>query len=66
MISLEKITTNGKALFLAYDQGMEHGTADFDDENIDPNYILSIGIEGGFNAIIFQKGIAEKYYPSPS
>lgn len=62
MISLDKITTNGKALFLAYDQGMEHGPSDFDDTNIDPNYILDIGIKGGFNAIIFQKGIAEKYY----
>lgn len=62
MLGLAKITTNGKALFLAYDQGMEHGPSDFDAENIDPNYILDIGIKGGFNAVIFQKGIAEKYY----
>lgn len=66
MIDLSKITTNGKALFLAYDQGMEHGTADFDDENVDPNYILGIAIEGKYNALIFQKGVAEKYYPSAS
>lgn len=62
MISLEKITTNGKALFLAYDQGLEHGPTDFNDENIDPQYILNIAVEGGFNAVILQKGIAEKYY----
>lgn len=62
MVDLSRITTNGKALFLAYDQGMEHGPSDFDGENIDPNYILKIGEEGGFNAIIFQKGVAEKYY----
>lgn len=62
MVNLDKITKEGKALFLAYDQGMEHGPSDFNDENIDPNYILSIGLEGGFNAIIFQKGVAEKYY----
>lgn len=62
MVDLSKITTNGKALFLAYDQGMEHGIADFDGENIDPNYILKIGLDGGFNAIIFQKGVAEKYF----
>lgn len=62
MISLDKITTNGKALYLAYDQGLEHGPTDFNDESIDPNYILSIGIEGGFNGVVFQKGIAEKYY----
>ena len=61
MVSLDKITTSGKSLFLAYDQGMEHGPSDFDDENIAPNYILEIGEKGGFNAIIFQKGIAEKY-----
>lgn len=59
---LSKITRDGKALFLAYDQGMEHGPVDFDDENIDPNHILSIGVEGGFTAVILQKGVAEKYY----
>lgn len=63
MIDLSKITTYGKALFLAYDQGLEHGPTDFNDENIDPQFILDIGIKGGFNAIVFQKGIAEKYYP---
>ncbi|MFH1832873.1 MAG: fructose-bisphosphate aldolase [Candidatus Levyibacteriota bacterium] len=63
MVDLSKITTNDRALFLAYDQGMEHGPSDFDDENIDPNYILEIGQKGGFNAIIFQKGVAEKYPP---
>ncbi len=62
MVDLSKITKDGKALFLAYDQGMEHGPTDFNDDSIDPNYILSIGLEGDFNAIIFQKGVAEKYY----
>lgn len=62
MISLDKITTNGKALFLAYDQGIEHGPVDFNDENINPNYILEIATKGEYNAIIFQKGVAEKYY----
>lgn len=62
MVSLDKITTKSKALFLAYDQGMEHGPADFDDESVDPNYVIEIGIKGGFNAVISQKGIAEKYY----
>src|SRR3989338_6383508 len=64
MVDLSAITTNVKALFLAYDQGMEHGPSDFNDESIDPQYILEIGAKGGFNAVIFQKGIAEKYYPS--
>jgi class I fructose-bisphosphate aldolase len=61
-INLNKIMTKGKAIFLAYDQGMEHGPTDFNDKNIDPNYIIDIAKKGGFNAVIFQKGIAEKYY----
>jgi len=62
MIDLSKITKDGKALFLAYDQGMEHGPLDFDDDNADPEYILDIGLKGMFTGVIFQKGIAEKYY----
>lgn len=62
MIDLSKITKDGKALFLAYDQGMEHGPSDFNDENADPQNILDIGLNGGYTGIIFQKGIAQKYY----
>jgi len=62
MISLDKITKNGKAMFLAYDQGLEHGPADFNEKNINPNYILDIAVNGGFTAVILQKGVAEKYY----
>ena len=46
---------------LAYDQGLEHGPVDFNLDNIDPQYIVDIANEGGFNAVIFQHGIAEKY-----
>ncbi len=60
-ISLKKITRKGLALFLAYDQGLEHGPKDFNDENVDPDYILEIAEKGGFTGIILQKGIAEKY-----
>jgi len=62
MVDLSKITRDGKAMFLAYDQGMEHGPKDFDGENVDPNNILDIAVGGNFTAIIFQKGTAEKYY----
>lgn len=61
MISLSKITKKGKALFLAYDQGLEHGPAEFNDENVDPKNIIEIAKKGKFTAMIFQKGIAEKY-----
>ena len=61
MISLKKITKKGKALYLAYDQGFEHGPIDFNDKNVDPLYIIDIAKKGKFSAVIFQKGIAEKY-----
>ena len=60
-IKLNKILKKGKALFLAYDQGLEHGPADFNDKNIDPEYILDIAKKGKYNAVILQKGVAEKY-----
>ncbi|MFH1290775.1 MAG: hypothetical protein ABIH92_05205 [Nanoarchaeota archaeon] len=61
MTKFSKILTKGKAIFLAYDQGIEHGPVDFNDKNVDPNYIIKIAKEGKYNAVIFQKGIAEKY-----
>lgn len=61
MISLSRITKKGRALYLAYDQGLEHGPVEFNDENVDPKYIIDIAKKGKFSAVIFQKGIAEKY-----
>jgi len=60
-IKLNKIMRKGKAFFLAYDQGLEHGPTDFNDKNVDPNYIIDIAKKGKYTGIIFQKGIAEKY-----
>ncbi len=63
MISLKKITTKGKALYLAYDQGLEHGPEhDFNDKNINPLYIIDIAKKSKYNGLIFHKGIAEKYH----
>lgn len=61
-IQINKILTNGKTLFLAYDQGMEHGPTDFNLKNVDPNYIMDIALEGHYNGVILQHGTAEKYY----
>lgn len=59
MVSI-KIKKN--VIFLAYDQGLEHGpTKDFNDKNVDPNYIIDIAKKGKFDGLIVQKGIAEKY-----
>jgi len=55
---------NGRALFLPYDQGMEHGPRDFfaNPASGDPRYILRLAIEGGFNGIAMQIGVAEKFF----
>jgi class I fructose-bisphosphate aldolase len=55
--------SRGKGMLLAYDQGLEHGPSkDFNEKSVDPAYVLEIAKKGRFNAIIFQKGVAEKYY----
>jgi class I fructose-bisphosphate aldolase len=61
MINLNKIMRKGKALFLAYDQGLEHGPSDFNNKNVNPKYIIDIAKSGKYTGVIFQKGIAEKY-----
>jgi class I fructose-bisphosphate aldolase len=61
--NLRKILKNGKASIIAYDQGIEHGPeSDFNDKNVDPNYIIKIAKEGGFSGLAVGKGIAQKYY----
>ncbi|HEU5109628.1 MAG TPA: fructose-bisphosphate aldolase, partial [Micromonosporaceae bacterium] len=55
---------NGTALFLPYDQGLEHGPRDFfaNPAAGDPRYIARLAVEGGFNGIAIQIGLAEKFY----
>jgi class I fructose-bisphosphate aldolase len=62
MVDSSRITTKGKAVFLAYDHGMEHGPSDFNDKNVDPEFILNIAYEAKLNAVVLQKGVAEKYW----
>ena len=57
-----RLLSGGRALFLAYDQGLEHGPTDFNMDNSNPNYILDIAEKGGYNALILHNGVAEKYY----
>lgn len=60
--NLSNVLRNGKAMILAYDQGLEHGPeSDFNDKNIDPLYIIDIAERGNFTGLVFHKGIAEKY-----
>jgi class I fructose-bisphosphate aldolase len=55
---------NGTAIFLPYDQGLEHGPRDFfaNPPASDPRYIIRLAVEGGFNGIAIQIGLAEKFY----
>jgi class I fructose-bisphosphate aldolase len=55
---------NGTAIFLPYDQGLEHGPRDFFPNPIssDPRYVIKLAREGGFNGIVVQIGLAEKFY----
>jgi class I fructose-bisphosphate aldolase len=64
MINLDKILQDGKAIYLAYDHGMEHGPAEFEDARkaADPSYVLRIAADGDYNGVILHKGVAEKYY----
>ncbi len=55
--------TEGKGMLLAYDQGLEHGPSkDFDEKNVDPSFVMDIASKGGFNGVVFQKGVAERFY----
>lgn len=55
---------NGTALFLPYDQGVEHGPRDFFANNAasNPRYVIRLANEGGFNGIVLHIGLAQKFY----
>lgn len=59
---LEPLMRDGKIMLLAYDQGLEHGPADFDDRNYHPNYILDIAREGQYTCVALQYGSAYKFW----
>ena len=54
---------NGRMMVLPIDQGLEHGPRDFfvNPDSINPEFQLRLALEGGFSAIAFQVGLAEKY-----
>jgi fructose-bisphosphate aldolase, class I len=55
---------NGTAIFLPYDHGLEHGPRDFAGcpESGDPRHVIRLAVEGGFNGIALQVGLAGKFY----
>ena len=67
MVDTSFLKRNNKVLLLAYDQGFEHGPIDFNEKNVDPEYILHIAHESDvFTGIIFHEGLAESYYRKES
>ena len=61
-VNLNNLVKNGKCLILAYDQGFEHGPVDFNEKNVNPDYVFDIALEGRYNALAVQAGIAEKHH----
>ena len=62
--AMKKLETNGKTLFLAQDQGLEHGAYELTGKSLNPDHIFSIAEKGEFDAFICHKGLAEKYADS--
>lgn len=50
----------GRFAFLAYDQGLEHGPADFrpNPESASPRFVLELARDFGYTAVVFQQGTA--------
>jgi class I fructose-bisphosphate aldolase len=59
--AINKLSTNGKTLFLAQDQGLEHGPQELEGETLNPDYIFNIAEKGEVDGFICHKGLAEKY-----
>lgn len=60
------IEKKGKVMLLAYDQGFEHGPVDFNEKNVDPAYIMEIAKNGFYTGVVFQEGVAARYYEKDS
>jgi class I fructose-bisphosphate aldolase len=61
-MSMNVFLPKERGILLAYDQGLEHGPTDFDERNVDPARIMNLATVGRFTGVVFQKGLAEKYY----
>jgi class I fructose-bisphosphate aldolase len=59
--ALKKLETKGKSLFLAQDQGFEHGPYELEGETANPDYLFHIAEKSEVDAFICQKGLAEMY-----
>jgi len=63
-VNVDKFLRGGRAMFLAYDHGFEHGPTDFNEETIDPSFVVKLAQDTGvYTALIFHEGLAQTYYP---
>lgn len=59
---IEQVMRDGKSIILAMDQGFEHGPVDFNEDNINPRYVMDIALKEEFTAFACQIGVARHYY----
>jgi len=50
------INEKGYSFFLALDQGLEHGPSDFNEENVNPDFVIKTAVKAKYNGMILQKG----------
>lgn len=55
---------SGRTLILPYDQFVEHDARHLDAESDagDPDYIMKLAVEGGYNAVAVHYGVAKRYW----
>lgn len=55
---------SGTSLILPYDQFIEHDNRHIDAKNGcgDPDYIMNLALEGGYNAVTVHYGVAKRYW----
>lgn len=59
---MRELLKDGKSLLLACDQGFEHGPADFNEDNVDPQLIIDLAEKGPYTGVILLPGTAAHYY----
>ncbi len=62
MAILERLSTYGKSIFLVYDDGFEHGPMDFNEDSVNPQFVLNVAAQGGCHGVVLQRGFADRYY----
>ena len=63
---MSKLEKNGKVMLLANDQGFEHGPIEFDEKSVEPSNIMEIAKNGYYTGVVFQEGVAARYYEKDS